>query len=155
VVRAYFALLQRGAIDYVDYGHLAPCHGPKVARDECEHAVQLAGGGIRYDIVALVAGEDAVVVTWRVHLRNGSDFPGLSLYRVAGGQVTEARTRVIWPAAVLINVVRAPVVATITPDRARLWRSSQLHTSAAISPAVDGRRATDSRTLCPGEPQDP
>jgi ketosteroid isomerase-like protein len=99
-VRAYFAAYTEGrpdrfdevvAPDYVDYGHTPPGHGLQGARDDYEHAVQLAGGVIRYDIEALVAGEDAVAVTWTGHLPNGSDYRGLSLYRVADGRVTEAR----------------------------------------------------------------
>ena len=50
---------------------------------------------IGYDIQALVAGEDAVAVTWTGHLPNRSDYRGLSLYRVADGRVTEARNTFI------------------------------------------------------------
>jgi ketosteroid isomerase-like protein len=99
-VRAYFAaysdarperLEELVSPDYVDYGHTLPGHGPRGARDDYEHAVQVAGGVIQYDIVALVAGKDTVAVTWTGHLPNGSDYRGLSLYRVARGRITEAR----------------------------------------------------------------
>ena len=80
VVRAYFAAYSDGhperfdelvSPEYVDYGHTTPGHGPQGARDDYEHAVELAGGLIRYDIGALVAGEDTVAwtVTRRVHGR--------------------------------------------------------------------------------------
>lgn len=103
-VRAFFAAYTDGrpdrfdeivSSDYVDYGHTVPGHGPQGARDDYEHAVQLAGGVIRYDVEALVAGEDAVAVTWTGHLPNGSDYRGLSLYRVADGRITEARNTFI------------------------------------------------------------
>jgi ketosteroid isomerase-like protein len=100
VVRAYFAAYSDGHPErfdelvspgYVDYGHTTPGHGAQDARDDYEHAVDLAGGLIRYDIGALVAGEDTVAVTWTGHLPNGSDYRGLSLYRVADGRITEVR----------------------------------------------------------------
>lgn len=52
---------------------------------------------IRYDIEALVAGEDAVAVTWIGHLPNGSAYRGLSLYRVADERITEVRHALIDP----------------------------------------------------------
>ena len=103
-VRAYFTAYSEGhperfdelvSPDYVDYGHAEPGHGPQGARDDYEHAFQLAGGLIRYDIEALVAGEDAVAVTWTGHLPNGSAYRGLSLYRVADGRITEVRNTFI------------------------------------------------------------
>jgi hypothetical protein len=53
---------------------------------------------IRYDIDALVARDDTVAVVWTGHLANGSDYHGLSLYRVADGRVTEIRQALIGPA---------------------------------------------------------
>ena len=50
-----------------------------------------------YDIDALVARDDTVAVAWTGHLPNGPDFRGLSLYRVADGQVTEIRHALIGP----------------------------------------------------------
>ena len=106
VVRAYFAVYNDGhperfeeivSPDYIDYGHTVPGRGPRGARDDYEHAIQIAGGVIRYDIMALVAGEDSVAVTWTGHLPNGSAFRGLSLYRVADGRITEARNAFIDP----------------------------------------------------------
>ena len=56
VVRAYFAAYSDGhperfdelvSPEYVDYGHTTPGHGPQGARDDYEHAVELAGGLIR------------------------------------------------------------------------------------------------------------
>lgn len=105
-VRAYFAAYSEGrpegfeevvSPNYVDYGHTPPGHGPKGARDDYEHAVQVAGGVIRYDIDALVDREDTVAVAWTGHLPNGSDFRGLSLYRIADGLVAEARHALIGP----------------------------------------------------------
>ena len=99
-VRAYFAAYTQGhpeqfeevvSPDYVDYGHTPPGRGPQGARDDYEHAVQLAGGVTTYDIDALIARDDTVAVTWTGHLPNGADFRGLSLYQVTDGQVAEAR----------------------------------------------------------------
>jgi hypothetical protein len=83
--------------DYVDYGHEPPGHGPQGARDDYENAVQLVGGVTPYDIDALVARDDTVAVTWTGHLPRGSDFHGLSLFRVVGGQVAETRHALIGP----------------------------------------------------------
>ena len=100
VVRAYFTAYSEGqperfdelvSPDYVDFGHAEPGHGPQGARDDYEHAVELAGGLIRYEIEVLVAGEDAVAVTWTGHLPNGSAYRGLSFYRVADERITEVR----------------------------------------------------------------
>ena len=105
-VRAFFAAYSEGrpeqfdeivAPDYVDYGHTPPGHGPQGARDDYENAVKFAGGVLVYDIDALVARDDTVAAAWTGHLPNGSDFRGLSLYRVAGGQVTEIRHALIGP----------------------------------------------------------
>jgi ketosteroid isomerase-like protein len=105
-VRAYFAAYSEGRPDafdevvspnYVDYGHTPPGHGPQGARDDYENAVRLGGGVIRYDIDALVAGEDTVAAAWTGHLPNGSVFRGLSLYRVEDGMVAEARHASIGP----------------------------------------------------------
>ena len=105
-VRAYFAAYTEGhperfdeivAPDYLDYGHTPPGRGPQGARDDYENAVKFAGGVLVYDIDALVARDDTVAVAWTGHLPNGPDFRGLSLYRVAGGQVTEIRHALIGP----------------------------------------------------------
>jgi len=99
-VRAYFAAYSQGhperfdeivSPDYVDYGHTPPGHGAQGARDDYENAVRLAGGVTPYDIDALVASDDTVTAAWTGHLPSGSDFRGLSLYRVASGRVAEAR----------------------------------------------------------------
>jgi hypothetical protein len=106
-VRAYFAAYTEGRPErfdeivsptYVDYGHTPPGHGPQGARDDYEHAVQLTGGLIRYDIDALIAGEDTVAAVWTGHLANGSEYRGLSLYRVEDGRITEVRQTRIGPA---------------------------------------------------------
>jgi ketosteroid isomerase-like protein len=98
-VRAYFAAYTEGhperldelvSADYIDYGHTPPGHGPQGARDDYEHAVQITGGLIRYDIEALVARDDTVAVVWTGHLAKWSDCRGLSLYRLADGRVTES-----------------------------------------------------------------
>ena len=55
-VRAYFAAYSEGrpdrfdelvSADYVDYGHTPPGRGPQGARDDYEHAIDLAGGVIQ------------------------------------------------------------------------------------------------------------
>jgi hypothetical protein len=103
-VRAYFAAYSEGhperfdqivSPDYVDYGHTPPGHGPQGARDDYEHAVEIAGGVPVYDIDTLVSRDDTVAAAWIGHLPNGSDFRGLSLYRVVDGRVAEARHDVI------------------------------------------------------------
>jgi hypothetical protein len=105
-VRAYFAAYSQGrpdrfdqivSPDYVDYGHAPPGHGPQGARDDYEHAIQIAGGVIPYDIDALVGRDDTVAVAWTGHLPNGSDYRGLSLYRVVEGLVAEVRHALIGP----------------------------------------------------------
>lgn len=104
VVRAYFAAYGEGhperfdelvSANYVDYGHTPPGHGPQGARDDYEHAVQITGGLIRYDIDALVARDETVAVVWTGHLANGSDYRGLSLYRIADGRIAEVRQSLI------------------------------------------------------------
>ena len=50
---------------------------------------------IPYDIDALVSRDETVAVAWTGHLPNGSDYRGMSLYRVADGRVAEARNTFI------------------------------------------------------------
>ena len=104
-VRAYFVAYSEGrperfdeivAPDYVTTATSAG-RGPQGARDDYENAVKFAGGVVVYDINALVAREDTVAAAWTGHLPNGPDFRGLSLYLVAGGQVTEIRHALIGP----------------------------------------------------------
>ncbi len=58
----------------------------------------LAGAGVpEYDIDAMVSRDDTVAVAWTGHLPNGSDFRGLSLYRVLDGRVAETRHALIGP----------------------------------------------------------
>jgi len=59
--------------------------------------VQVAGGVIRYDIDAHVAGDQAVAVAWTGHLPNGSEYRGLSLYQVADERISEVRHTLIGP----------------------------------------------------------
>jgi ketosteroid isomerase-like protein len=103
-VRAFFAAYSEGhpeqfdeivAPDYADYGHTPPGHGPQGARDDYENAVKFAGGVPVYDIDALVARDDTVAAAWTGRLPDGSRFRGLSLYRVAGGQISETRHALI------------------------------------------------------------
>jgi hypothetical protein len=105
-VRAYFDAYSQGrpeqfdqivSPDYVDYGHTPPGHGPQGARDDYEHAVKVAGGVPVYDIDALIARDGTVAAAWTGHLPNGSDFRGISLYRVVDGLVAEARHTLIGP----------------------------------------------------------
>ena len=105
-VRAYFAAYtdcrpelfdEIVSPDYVDYGHTPPGHGPEGARNDYEHAIEVTGGPIRYDIDALVAGEDTVAAVWTGHLANGSEYRGLSLYRVVDGRITNVRQSLIGP----------------------------------------------------------
>jgi ketosteroid isomerase-like protein len=103
-VHAYFAAYSEGrpdrfdevvSADYIDYGHTPPGLGPKGARDDYEHAIDLAGGVIRYEIDALVAHENTVAAAWTGRLPNGSEYRGLSLYVVADGRVAEVRHALI------------------------------------------------------------
>jgi hypothetical protein len=105
-VRAYFAVYSEGrpeqfdeivAPEYLDYGHTPPGRGPQGARDDYEHAVEIAGGKLIYDIDALIARDDTVAAVWTGHLPNGSEFRGLSLYRVVDGRLTETRQALIGP----------------------------------------------------------
>jgi hypothetical protein len=103
-VLAYFAAYSEGrpdrfdevvSADYIDYGHRPPGLGPQGARDDYQHAVDLAGGVIRYEIDALVARENTVAAAWTGRLQNGSEYRGLSLYVVADGRVVEVRHALI------------------------------------------------------------
>jgi ketosteroid isomerase-like protein len=105
-VRAFFATYSEGrserfeeivSPDYVDYGHTPPGRGPQGARDGYQHAIELAGGVLTYDIDALVSRDDTVAVVWTGHLPNGSTFRGLSLYLVVEGKIAETRHAVIDP----------------------------------------------------------
>jgi ketosteroid isomerase-like protein len=107
VVRAYFDAYSEGqpdrfdqlvSADYTDYGHTPPGRGPQGARDDYQQAAGKAGGTIAYDIDALVARDDdgTVAVVWTGHMPGGAaEFRGLSLYLVAGGQITEVRHTLI------------------------------------------------------------
>jgi hypothetical protein len=104
VVRAFFAAYSDASPErfdeivspeYVDYGHTPPGRGPQGARDDYENAIRLAGGVLAYDIYALLTTGDTVAAAWTGHLPNGSDYHGLSLYRVIDGRVTETRQAVI------------------------------------------------------------
>jgi hypothetical protein len=103
-VRALFAAYSEGCPErfeeivtpeYVDYGHTPPGRGPQGARDDYQNAVKLAGGVLVYDIDALVPSGETVAVAWTGHLPNGSNYRGLSLYRVSGGRVAETRQALI------------------------------------------------------------
>jgi hypothetical protein len=83
------------APDYLDYGHTPPGRGPAGARADYENAVREAGGGIRYVIDALVVDGDVVAAAWTGTLTSGSEFRGLSLYRVSGGLLRSTRHAVI------------------------------------------------------------
>jgi hypothetical protein len=58
---------------------------------------KVAGGVLAYDIDALVTRDDTVAAAWTGHLPDGSRFRGLSLYRVAGGRISETRHALIDP----------------------------------------------------------
>ena len=103
-VRAFFAAYSDGSPerfdeivspDYVDYGHTPPGRGPQGARDDYQHAIELAGGVLTYDIDALVSRDDTVAVVWAGHLPNGSTYRGLSLYLIVEGLIAETRHAVI------------------------------------------------------------
>jgi ketosteroid isomerase-like protein len=80
------------ADDYTDYGHNPPGRGPQGAKNDFEHAVQVVGGNVKYDIDALVARDDGnVAVAWTGTLPNGKQSRGLSLYLVRDGKITETR----------------------------------------------------------------
>ena len=106
-VRAFFEIYNAGvperfnevvSPDYLDFGHTPPGRGPKGAQDDYENAIQLAGGvPPRYDIDALVTRDDTVAAAWTGHRANGSDFRGLSLYRVVDGLIVEARLAIMGP----------------------------------------------------------
>jgi ketosteroid isomerase-like protein len=100
VVRAFFAAYSDGAPDrfdevvapdYTDYGHTPPGRGPQGAKDDYEHAIQMVGGAISYDIDALVSRDDTVAVAWTGHLPDGKVYRGLSLYLVTNGKIAETR----------------------------------------------------------------
>jgi hypothetical protein len=83
------------ASDYFDYGHTPPGRGPSGARDDYDNAVKVAGGGIHYDIDALVVDDDVVAADWTGTLPSGDVSRGLSVYRVSGGLLRSTRHALI------------------------------------------------------------
>ena len=55
-----------------------PVTGRRAPGNDYEHALQIAGGLIRYEIEALVARDDTVAVVWTGHLANESDLKSAS-----------------------------------------------------------------------------
>jgi ketosteroid isomerase-like protein len=103
-VRAFFAAYSDGRPErfeeivspaYVDYGHTPPGYGPQGARDDYQNAVEITGGVLAYEIDALVGRGDTVAVAWTGLLPNGSDYRGISLYRVIDGRITETSQALI------------------------------------------------------------
>ena len=105
-VRTFFEIYNAGAPerfsevvspDYVDYGHTPPGRGPEGAREDYENAIQLAGGVIRYEIDALATLDDTVATVFTAQMPRGSQFRGLSLYRVVDGLILSTRHTSIGP----------------------------------------------------------
>lgn len=67
----------------------------RLARDDYENAVKVAGGVIDYTIDALVVDDDIVPASWTGSLRGVEIAEGLDLYRTSGGLLRSTRHAVI------------------------------------------------------------
>ncbi len=93
--------------DYVDYGHEPPGKGPEGAKQDFRGATSVFSN-THYTIDELIATGDRVIVRWTgtyIHSGEFAGIPptgksvtltGISIYRVANGQIQETRNAVNW-----------------------------------------------------------
>lgn len=93
--------------DYVDYGHEPPGREPEGAKQDFRGATA-AKSNTHYTIDELIATGDRVVARWSGKYIHSGDFAGIpatgksvsltgiSIYRVANGQIQETRNAVNW-----------------------------------------------------------
>ena len=94
------------APDYLDYGHNPPGRGREGAREDC--GAGSAFSNAHFTLDDLVAIGDQVVARWTGALTHTGTFAGvsptnrtvtltgISIYRVANGQILETRNAVNW-----------------------------------------------------------
>lgn len=93
--------------DYVDYGHEPPGKGPEGAKQDFRGATSVFSN-THYTIDELIATGDRVTVCWTGTYIHSGEFAGIaptnkpvsltgiSIYRVANGQIQETRNAVNW-----------------------------------------------------------
>ena len=90
------------ADDYVDHGHQPPGRGVQGAKSD-QREIAGAFEDARFDIDEMFAADDRVVVRWTLRATHTGPFaglpptrkkvavPGISLYRLRDGKITETR----------------------------------------------------------------
>lgn len=93
--------------DYMDYGHEPPGKGSEGAKQDYRGATSVFSN-THYTIDELIATGDRVIVRWTGKYVHSGDFAGIkatgkpvpltgmSIYRVANGQIQETRNAVNW-----------------------------------------------------------
>lgn len=93
--------------DYMDYGHEPPGKGPEGAKQDYRGATSVFTN-THYTIDETIATGDRVIVRWTGKYVHSGDFAGIkatgkpvsltgmSIYRVANGQIQETRNAVNW-----------------------------------------------------------
>lgn len=93
--------------DYIDYGHEPPGKGTEGAKQDYRGATSVFSN-THYTIDELIATGDQVVARWTGTYIHSGDFAGIkatgksvsltgiSIYRVANGQIQETRNAVNW-----------------------------------------------------------
>lgn len=93
--------------DYIDYGHEPAGRGPEGAKQDYRGATAVFSN-THYTIDELIATEERVIVRWTGNYVHSGEFAGIaptnkpvsltgiSIYRVAKGQIQETRNAVNW-----------------------------------------------------------
>jgi len=93
--------------DYTDYGHNPPGRGPEGAKQDFRGATSVFSN-THYTIDELIATGDQVVARWTGTYIHSGEFAGIaatgkpvsltgiSIYRLANGQILETRNAVNW-----------------------------------------------------------
>ena len=93
--------------EYVDYGHEPPGRGPEGAKQDYRGATSVFSN-THYTIDEIIAYGDRVIVRWTGNYIHSGEFAGIaptnkpvsltgiSIYRVANGQIQETRNAVNW-----------------------------------------------------------
>lgn len=93
--------------DYIDYGHEPPGRGPEGAKQDYRGATSVFSN-THYTIDEMIATEDRVIVRWTGNYVHSGEFAGIaptnkpvsltgiSIYRIANGQIQETRNAVNW-----------------------------------------------------------
>lgn len=93
--------------DYIDYGHEPPGRGTEGAKQDFRGATSVFSNTY-YTIDEMIATGDCVIVRWTGQYIHSGEFAGvaptgksvsltgISIYRVANGQIQETRNAVNW-----------------------------------------------------------